>query len=163
MTHVDAATEPRPRRKRPKKLPRHAYDRRRRLGRRVIALAEAFRQRIGPAEVAADPRMRTGRPRHGSTGTQLAASSAARKPPLPRDLRLRRRSPLLGSGCAGPSIIRSLHDFRLARAKGAISRMPRTNVQGPRPGDWKRQVTTKGPARAWRAMTGRSGQYCRRG
>src|SRR5260221_9699080 len=105
--------------------------------------------------------MRTGRPRHGSTGTQLAASSAARKPPLPRDLRLRRRSPLLGSGCAGPSIIRSLHGFRLARAKGAISRMPRTNVQGPRPGDWKRQVTTKGPASAWRAVK-RTGPPTRR-
>ena len=55
MAHVDAATEPVRRRKRPKKLPRHAYDRRKRLGRRITALVELFRERLGPAEVAADP------------------------------------------------------------------------------------------------------------
>jgi hypothetical protein len=37
------------------KPPRHPYDRRTLLGRRITALAETFRRRIGFEEVAADP------------------------------------------------------------------------------------------------------------
>ncbi len=48
MAHVDAATEPARRRKRSKKLPRHPYDRRRALGRRITALVRYFRDRLGP-------------------------------------------------------------------------------------------------------------------
>jgi hypothetical protein len=48
MTPVDAAAEPVRRRKRSKKLPRHPYDRRRALGRRITALVRYFRERLGP-------------------------------------------------------------------------------------------------------------------
>jgi hypothetical protein len=53
MTQVDAVVSPGRRRKRPKKLPAHAFDRRTRMGRRAVQLAATFSQRLG--EDAADP------------------------------------------------------------------------------------------------------------
>jgi hypothetical protein len=53
MTQVDAVVSPARRRKRPKKLPAHAFDRRTRMGRRAVQLAATFGQRLG--EDAADP------------------------------------------------------------------------------------------------------------
>jgi hypothetical protein len=47
MAHVDTATEPTWRRKRSKKPPRHAFDRRTRMGRRAVQLVATFSQRLG--------------------------------------------------------------------------------------------------------------------
>jgi hypothetical protein len=47
MTQVDAVVSPTRRRKRPKKLPAHAFDRRTRMGRRAVQLAATFSQRLG--------------------------------------------------------------------------------------------------------------------
>src|SRR4051794_28293216 len=53
MTQVDSAVSPVHRRKRPKKLPAHAFDRRTRMGRRAVPLAATFGRRLG--QDAADP------------------------------------------------------------------------------------------------------------
>lgn len=53
MTDVAPATQPVRRRRRGKKAPRHAFDRRTRLARRAIRLAAIFREHLG--EDAADP------------------------------------------------------------------------------------------------------------
>ena len=46
MTNVDTAVSPPRRRKRGPKPPRHVFDRRTRVGRRAVALANAFRQKL---------------------------------------------------------------------------------------------------------------------
>ena len=48
MTSIDTTVSPPRRRKRGPKPPRHVFDRRTRVGRRAVALAKAFRARIGP-------------------------------------------------------------------------------------------------------------------
>jgi hypothetical protein len=47
LTHVEATMVGHPRRKRVRTRHRHAFDRRTKLGRRVLALTAAFRQQLG--------------------------------------------------------------------------------------------------------------------
>jgi GAF domain len=100
MAHVDIAIEPTWRRKRPKKPPRYAFDRRKRLGRRAKELVAIFRERIGP-DVADDPVM--------STAIRRCAETVA----LSEDLRAR----MLRGEAVSPDDV-----LRTTRAADALTR-----------------------------------------